>query len=55
MAQLLDVNKDMASQLADVKNWQRQLQVNLRDTDAGLNEYKQVCHNSAIRSASSSA
>lgn len=45
----------MASQLADVKNWQRQLQVNLnlRDTDAGLNEYKQVRHNSAIRSASS--
>ncbi len=43
----------MASQLADVKTWQRQLQVNLnlRDTDAGLNEHKQVRQDSAIRSS----
>jgi hypothetical protein len=52
MAQMLDVNRVMAQQLADVKQWQKNLQVNLdlRAAQAGIDEYKQVQHNSAIRS-----
>lgn len=42
MAQMLDVNRTMAQQLADVKNWQSQLQVvnSLQGTQAGLDELK---------------
>ncbi|WP_162268234.1 hypothetical protein [Hymenobacter sp. PAMC 26628] len=38
--------------LVDVKTWQQNLHVNLnlRDTQAGLDENKQVRQNSAIRS-----
>jgi hypothetical protein len=43
-------------QLADVKQWQRDLQVrlDLRATQAGMDEYRRVQHNSAIRSKSGS-
>ncbi|MGI4760520.1 MAG: hypothetical protein ACRYF0_07435 [Janthinobacterium lividum] len=42
----------MGEQLADVKQWQRDLQVrlDLRTAQAGIDEYKQVQHASAIRS-----
>ena len=52
MAQVLDANQAMVRQLADVKQWQRDLQVrlDLRAAQAGLDEYKQVQHGSAIRS-----
>jgi hypothetical protein len=54
LAQVLDANLAMVQQLADVKQWQRELQVrlDLRATQAGMDEYKQVQHNSAIRSKS---
>ena len=43
----------MTQQLEGVKAWQQNLQVylNLRDTQSGLDEYKQVRQNSAIRSS----
>jgi len=52
LTELLDVNRTQAQQLADVKQWQRDLQVrlDLRAAQAGIDEYKQVQHNSAIRS-----
>lgn len=51
-AQMLDVLQEVKGQLADVKTWQRNLQVNLnlRDTQSGLSTLKQVKQNSAIRS-----
>ena len=53
LAQVLDANQAMVGHLADVKGWQQNLQVhlNLRDTQSGLDEYKQVRQNSAIRSS----
>ncbi|MGI4760602.1 MAG: hypothetical protein ACRYF0_07850 [Janthinobacterium lividum] len=50
--QMLAALLNMGEQLADVKQWQRELQVrlDLRAAQAGIDEYKQVQHNSAIRS-----
>ena len=50
--QMLAALLTMGEQLADVKQWQRQLQMrlDLRAAQAGIEEYKQVQHNSAIRS-----
>jgi len=54
MTQLLVVNQQQAEQLADVKQWQRDLNVrlDLRATQGGLDEYKQVQQAGAIRSKS---
>jgi hypothetical protein len=50
--QILTALQAMTQQLADVKQWQRELNVrlDLRATQSGLDEYKQVQYNSAIRS-----
>jgi hypothetical protein len=50
--QMLAAIQTMTQQLADVKNWQRDLNVrlDLRSTQAGLDEYKQVQAAGAIRS-----
>lgn len=46
------MNCEQAAQLADVKQWQRELNVrlDLRATQSGLDEYKQVQQAGAIRS-----
>ena len=51
--QMLAALLGMTQQLEGVKAWQQNLQVhlNLRDTQSGLDEYKQVRQNSAIRSS----
>jgi len=50
--QMLAALLNMGEQLADVKQWQRELQVrlDLRAARAGMDEYKAVEYNSAIRS-----
>ena len=52
--QMLAALLTMGAQLADVKQWQRELNVrlDLRATQSGLDEYKQVQQASAIRSKS---
>jgi hypothetical protein len=52
LTQLLVVNQQQAEQLAGVKQWQRDLNVrlDLRATQGGLDEYKQVQQAGAIRS-----
>lgn len=52
MTRLLEVNEQQAAQLADVKQWQRDLNVrlDLRAAQGGLDEFKQVQHAGAIRS-----
>jgi hypothetical protein len=54
LAQVLDANRSMVQQLADVKTWQSTFQVvnNLRDTQSGLATIKKVKLDSAIRSKS---
>jgi len=52
LTQLLLVNQQQAAQLADVKQWQRELNVrlDLRATKDGLDEYDKVAQAGAIRS-----
>ncbi len=54
LTQLLLVNQQQAAQLADVKQWQRELNVrmDLRATKSGLDEYEKVARAGAIRSKS---
>jgi hypothetical protein len=54
LTQVLAANLAMVQKLAGVEQWQRELQVrlDLRAAQAGMDEYKQVQHNSAIRSRS---
>jgi hypothetical protein len=52
MSQLLEATKSMDGRLAGVETWQRELRVNLnlRNTRAGLSELETLQQNSAIRS-----
>lgn len=53
LVQMLDESRTMNARLAGVEAWQREFRVvnNLQDTQAGLDELKQVRQSNGIRSS----